>query len=53
MERIPGFGKIVAKSKTITLPGLMKVPLYDVMRFFGQSLSKAVAVPGSFVKGLR
>ena len=42
MERIPGFGKIVAKSKTITLPGLMKVPLYDVMRFFGQSLSKGV-----------
>ena len=42
VERIPGFGKIVAKSKTITLPGLMKVPLYDVMRFFGQSLSKGV-----------
>lgn len=42
LERIPGFGKIVAKSKTITLPGLMKVPLYDVMRFFGQSLSKGV-----------
>ena len=42
VERIPGFGKIVAKSKTITLPGLMTVPLYDVMRFFGQSLSKGV-----------
>lgn len=42
LERVPGFGKIVAKSKTITLPGLMKVPLYDVMRFFGQSLSKGV-----------
>ena len=42
MERIPGFGKIVAKSKEMTLPGLMKVPLYDVMRFFGQSLSKGV-----------
>ena len=42
MERIPGFGKIVAKSKTITLPGLMKEPLYDVMRFFGQALSKGV-----------
>lgn len=26
----------------MTLPGLMKVPLYDVMRFFGQSLSKGV-----------
>ncbi len=32
----------MAKSKTMTLPGLMKVPLYDVMRFFGQSLSKGV-----------
>lgn len=42
LERVPGFGKIVAKSKTITFPGLMKVPLYDVMRFFGQSLSKGV-----------
>ena len=42
LERVPGFGKIVAKSKTITFPGLMKVPLYDVMRFFGQSLSKWV-----------
>ena len=42
LERVPGFGKVVAKSKTMTLPGLMKVPLYDVMRFFGQSLSKGV-----------
>lgn len=42
MERIPYFGKIVAKSKEITLPGLMTVPLYDVMRFFMQSLSKGV-----------
>lgn len=42
MERIPVVGKFVAKSKTMTLPGLMKVPLYDVMRFFGQSLSKGV-----------
>ena len=42
LERIPGLGKFVAKSKTISLPGLMKVPLYDVMRFFGQSLSKGV-----------
>lgn len=42
MERVPGFGKMVAKSKTITLPGLMKVPLYDVMRFFARSLSKGV-----------
>ena len=42
VERIPVVGKIVAKSKTMTLPGLMKVPLYDVMRFFGQSMSKGV-----------
>ena len=42
LERIPGFGKWVKKSKTITLPGLQKVPLYDVLRFFGQSLSKGV-----------
>ena len=42
MERIPGLGKLVTRSKEISLPGLMKVPLYDVMRFFGQSLSKGV-----------
>ena len=42
VERIPVVGKIVAKSKTMTLPGLMKVPLYDVMRFFFQSMSKGV-----------
>jgi membrane protein len=42
VERIPVVGKMVAKSKTMTLPGLMKVPLYDVMRFFFQSMSKGV-----------
>ena len=42
LERVPGVGKIVAKSKVISLPGLMKVPLYDVMRFFGRSLSNGV-----------
>lgn len=41
-ERIPGLGKIVTKSKTATMPGLQKVPLYDVMRFFGQSMSNGV-----------
>ena len=41
-ERIPGLGKLVAKSKVISLPGLQKVPLYDVMRFFWHSLSKGV-----------
>lgn len=42
LEGIPGVGKLVAKSKTISLPGLQKVPLYDVMRFFGLSMSKGV-----------
>lgn len=42
LERVPGFGRLVAKSKNMTLPGLMKVPLYDVMRFFGNALSKGV-----------
>jgi membrane protein len=42
LERIPGLGRLVAKSKVISLPGFQKVPLYDVMRFFGQSMSKGV-----------
>lgn len=42
LERIPGLGKYVSKSKKISLPGLQKVPLYDVMRFFAQSMSKGV-----------
>lgn len=42
LERVPYLGKAVRKSKTMTLPGLQKVPLYDVMRFFFQSLSKGV-----------
>ena len=42
LERIPYIGAFIRKSKTMTLPGLQKVPLYDVMRFFLQSLSKGV-----------
>lgn len=42
LERVPGFGKWVKRSKEITLPGLQKVPLYDVMRFFGKSMSEGV-----------
>jgi membrane protein len=42
LERIPYIGTFIRKSKTMTLPGLQKVPLYDVMRFFLQSLSKGV-----------
>lgn len=42
LEKVPGFGKWVKKSKEITLPGLQKVPLYDVLRFFGKSMSQGV-----------
>ena len=42
MERVPVLGKLVHKSKTLTLPGFQKIPLYDVMRFFMQSLGKGV-----------
>ena len=42
MERVPVLGKFVRKSKTLTLPGFQKMPLYDVMRFFMQSLGKGV-----------
>jgi len=42
LERVPGLGKFIAKSKEISLPGLQKVPLYDVLRFFGLSMSKGV-----------
>lgn len=42
LERVPGIGRIVAKSKEVTLPGLMKVPLYDVMRFFRKALKEGV-----------
>ncbi len=42
LERVPVLGKLVHKSKTLTLPGFQKMPLYDVMRFFIQSLGKGV-----------
>lgn len=42
LEKIPGLGKVVRKSKTITMPGLQRVPLYDVMDFFLQSMGKGV-----------
>ncbi|MDY6326694.1 MAG: YihY/virulence factor BrkB family protein [Bacteroidales bacterium] len=42
LERVPFLGKLVRKSKTATLPGLQKVPVYDVARFFAQSLNKGV-----------
>lgn len=42
LEKIPGIGKIICKSKTITLPGLQKMPVYVVMDFFFQSMGKGV-----------
>ncbi|MCR4965280.1 MAG: YihY/virulence factor BrkB family protein [Bacteroidales bacterium] len=42
LERVPVLGKWVRKSKTITLPGLQKVPVYDVMRFFTLSIGRGV-----------
>lgn len=42
LERVPFLGKLVRKSKTANLPGLQKVPVYDVARFFAQSLNKGV-----------
>ena len=42
LEQIPILGKIVRKSKTLTLPGFQHIPLYDVMRYFFQSMGKGV-----------
>ncbi|MBR4787210.1 MAG: YihY/virulence factor BrkB family protein [Bacteroidales bacterium] len=42
LEQIPVLGKIVRKSKTLTLPGFQHIPLYDVMRYFFQSMGKGV-----------
>ncbi|MCQ2284462.1 MAG: YihY/virulence factor BrkB family protein [Bacteroidales bacterium] len=42
MEKVPGIGKIVRKSKTVSLPGLQGMPVYDVMDFFFQSMGKGV-----------
>lgn len=42
MEQVPVVGKWIRKSKTLTFPGFQKMPLYDVMRFFMQSLGKGV-----------
>lgn len=42
LEQIPVVGKWIRKSKTITLPGFQQIPIYDVMRYFGQSMGKGV-----------
>ncbi len=42
LEQIPVLGKIIRKSKTLTLPGFQHIPLYDVMGYFFQSMGKGV-----------
>lgn len=42
LEKIPVIGKYIRKSKTITLPGLQHIPLYNVMDFFFQSMGKGI-----------
>lgn len=42
LEQAPVIGKIVRKSKTISLPGFQHVPLYDAMRFYIESLGKGI-----------
>lgn len=42
IETAPFIGKLVRKSKKLVLPGFQKIPLYDVMVFFVQSLGKGV-----------
>lgn len=42
LEQAPVIGKIVRKSKTVSLPGFQHVPLYDAMRFYIESLGKGI-----------
>lgn len=42
LEQAPVVGKIVRKSRTVTLPGFQRVPLYDAMRFYIESLGKGI-----------
>lgn len=42
LEQVPVLGKVVRKSKKLTLPGFQQIPLYDVMRYFFQSMGKGV-----------
>ncbi len=41
-ERTPGIGRVIRKSKAMSLPGFQQVPLYDVMRFYVESLGKGI-----------
>ncbi len=42
LEHAPVVGKIIRKSKKISLPGFQHVPLYDAMRFYLESLGKGI-----------
>lgn len=42
LEQAPVIGKIVRKSKMVSLPGFQHVPLYDAMRFYIESLGKGI-----------
>lgn len=42
LEQVPVLGKIVKKSKMVTLPGLQRIPVYTVAGYFMESLGKGV-----------
>ncbi len=42
LEHAPVVGKIIRKSKKMSLPGFQHVPLYDAMRFYIESLGKGI-----------
>lgn len=42
LENVPVLGKLIQKSRKLTLPGFQHMPVYDVMGFFAQSMSKGV-----------
>ncbi|MCR4680616.1 MAG: YihY/virulence factor BrkB family protein [Bacteroidales bacterium] len=42
LDHAPVIGKVVQKSRRITLPGFQQVPLYDAMRFYIESLGKGI-----------
>lgn len=42
LEHAPVVGKIIRKSKKMSLPGFQHVPLYDAMRFYLESLGKGI-----------
>jgi len=42
LEKVPALGPVIRKSRSFTLPGLQQMPLYDVMRYFFNSLGKGI-----------